>query len=129
MSTRVTARSAVLIAALGLGTGALAGAQPPEPAPLPSVVLPAALDRVLRDYEQAWQAKDAAKLAGLFAEDGFVLSSGVPPVRGRIAIQAHYTGRVAVALRPSPSPPKAPWATSSAASRGRRGSPTSASSP
>ena len=73
--------------------GALVAAQAPDPPPLPSVVLPAALDRVLRDYEQAWQAKDPAKLATLFAEDGFVLSSGVPPVRGRAAIQAHYAGQ------------------------------------
>ena len=27
-------------------------------APLPSVVLPPALDRVLRDYETAWKAQD-----------------------------------------------------------------------
>ena len=93
MSTRVTVRAAVVIAALGLGARALVAAQPPEPTPLPAVVLPADLDRVLRDYEQAWQAMDAAKLAALFAEDGFVLSSGVPPVRGRVAIQAHYTGQ------------------------------------
>ena len=61
-------------------------------AALPSVTLPPALDRVLRDYEKAWQAKDAAGLAALFAEDGFVLASGRPPVRGRDAIRAAYTG-------------------------------------
>lgn len=57
---------------------------------LPSVDLPPALDRVLRDYERAWQAKDAAGLAALFTEDGFVLSSGKPPVRGRDAIKVAY---------------------------------------
>jgi ketosteroid isomerase-like protein len=57
---------------------------------LPSVDLPPALDRVLRDYEHAWQAKDAAALAALFTEDGFVLSNGKPPVRGRDAIRAAY---------------------------------------
>lgn len=61
--------------------------------PLPSVTLPAALARVLTDYEMAWQRKDAAALAGLFADDGFVLSSGVPPVRGRAQIERHYTGQ------------------------------------
>jgi ketosteroid isomerase-like protein len=86
-------RAAALIAAWGLSAAAPAAAQAPEPGPLPSVVLPAPLDRVLRDYEQAWQAKDAPRLASLFAEDGFVLSSGVPPVRGRAAIQAHYSGQ------------------------------------
>jgi ketosteroid isomerase-like protein len=60
--------------------------------PLPSVTLPPALDRVLRDYEKAWTAKDAAALAGLFAEDGFVLSSGSPMVRGRADIEKHYQG-------------------------------------
>ena len=66
---------------------------PPAPAaPEPSVALPPPLERVLRDYESAWQRKDAAALAALFAEDGFVLSSGNPPVRGRAAIERHYSG-------------------------------------
>jgi ketosteroid isomerase-like protein len=60
---------------------------------LPSVELPPPLARVLTDYETAWQAKDATALAKLFAEDGFVLSGGTPPVRGRAAIEKHYTGR------------------------------------
>jgi len=66
---------------------------PPPSSPLPSVTLPAPLARVLTDYEQAWARKDAAGLAALFAEDGFVLSSGTPPVRGRAAIERHYTGQ------------------------------------
>lgn len=59
---------------------------------LPSVALPLALDRVLRDYEGAWRAKDAAALAALFTEDGFVLSQGRPPVRGRENIRERYKG-------------------------------------
>lgn len=66
------------------------GQQPTPPAPLPSIALPPALDRVLRDYERAWRAKDAAALADLFTEDGFVLSNGSPPVRGHAAIRARY---------------------------------------
>jgi hypothetical protein len=31
------------------------GQEPTPPAPLPPVPLPPALDRVLRDYERAWQ--------------------------------------------------------------------------
>jgi len=58
----------------------------------PSVPLPPELARVLTDYEAAWQAKDAAGLASLFAEDGFVLSSGRPPVRGRAQIEERYQG-------------------------------------
>jgi ketosteroid isomerase-like protein len=58
-----------------------------------SITLPPDLDRVLRDYEVAWQKRDAAALAGLFAEDGFVLSGNTDPVRGRVQIQKHYTGQ------------------------------------
>jgi len=61
------------------------------PAPLPSVPLPPALDRVLRDYERAWQAHDANQLSTLFTEDGFVLTNGRPPVRGRQAIRDAYS--------------------------------------
>jgi ketosteroid isomerase-like protein len=59
-------------------------------AEIASVDLPPELDRVLRDYESAWQAKDAKKLAELFTEDGFVLSNGKPAVRGRAAIRESY---------------------------------------
>src|SRR6185436_2510558 len=59
---------------------------------LPSVNLPSELNRVLRDYERAWGARDAAGLSALFAEDGFVLQGGRPPVRGRSAIRAAYAG-------------------------------------
>jgi ketosteroid isomerase-like protein len=55
-----------------------------------AIELPPELDRVLRDYEKAWQARDAAALAQLFTEDGFVLSNGKPPVRGRAAIENAY---------------------------------------
>jgi ketosteroid isomerase-like protein len=64
--------------------------QTPTLPALPSVALPPEFDRVLRDYERAWRARDAAALAALFAEDGFVMSNGRPPVRGREAIRAAY---------------------------------------
>jgi ketosteroid isomerase-like protein len=83
---------AALVVALSLAGSGSSRAQPPEASP-PSVTLPAPLARVLTDYERAWQAKDAAALAALFTPDGFVLSSGSPPVRGREAIQRHYTGQ------------------------------------
>lgn len=57
---------------------------------LPSFELPEAVERVLRDYERAWRARDAAGLAALFTEDGFVLANGRPPVRGRAAIREAY---------------------------------------
>lgn len=63
------------------------------PASQPSVDLPPELDRVLRDYEAAWTAKDAARLSRIFAEDGYVLPSGAAPQKGRAAVEAFYTGQ------------------------------------
>ena len=80
---------AIALLTFSVVAGALAQ-QPP--AALPSVTLPPQLDRVLRDYERGWRDKDAAALAQLFTEDGFVLSNGKPPVRGRAAIRDAYTG-------------------------------------
>ena len=85
---------AVFAITLSVLTTALVFAQPQSPAAQePSVKLPPALARVLTDYQAAWRNRDAAGLARLFAEDGFVLPSGRPPVRGRAAIQQHYTGQ------------------------------------
>ena len=73
-------------------TPAFACGEEPAAGELPSVRLPQELARVLTDYEAAWRAKDAAALARLFDEDGFVLANGGPPVRGRAAIERHYRG-------------------------------------
>jgi len=67
--------------------------------PLPSVTLPAELDRVLRDYEAAWRSGDAAKVAALFSVDGFVLQNGRAPVRGRDGIAKAYTGQASGELK------------------------------
>ncbi len=69
-----------------------APAQTPAAAVEPSIDLPPDVARVLRDYEQAWRRKDAAALSRLFAEDGYVLPNGGAPVKGRVAIERHYTG-------------------------------------
>lgn len=66
---------------------------------LPSVALPPALDRVLRDYERAWRARDVPALMALFTEDGFVLQPGRAPVRGRAALARAYEGQGGGALR------------------------------
>jgi ketosteroid isomerase-like protein len=58
----------------------------------PTVELPRELDRVLTEYEKAWSNRDAKALAALFTEDGFVLPSGRPPVRGRASIESYYQG-------------------------------------
>ena len=59
------------------------------PPPLPSITLPAELDRVLRDYERAWTNSAEDALADLFTPDGFV-PTGQGWVRGREAIRATY---------------------------------------
>ena len=51
----------------------------------------AELDRVLRNYETAWAAENSEALAQLFTEDGFVLSGGNQPIRGRADIRNHYS--------------------------------------
>lgn len=82
-------RSGLLALAVLCAAPAAARAQS-EATSLPSVTLPPDLERVLRDYENAWRARDADALATLFHEDGFVLSVGQPPVHGRTAIRARY---------------------------------------
>ncbi len=57
---------------------------------IPYVTLPAELDRVLRDYEERWEAGNGDGLADLFTEDGFVLSNQRRPARGRAAIRGRY---------------------------------------
>lgn len=90
MPTRV--HTGLLVLTLSLSAAVATLRAPREERPLPSVELPPPLARVLRDYELAWRARDAAALAALFAEDGFVLSSGRPPVRGRERIEERYAG-------------------------------------
>lgn len=89
---------------LGFGVAAvpLLATDLPRPTPsaeVPDAVLPPELDRVLRDYERAWRTGDAAALAALFTEDGFILQSNRPPTRGRAAIRAAYEGQGGAPLR------------------------------
>ena len=86
-------KRAMVVGAMLWATTALFQTPTEAPAPaLPSVELPPSLSRVLADYETAWSGRDPKALAALFAEDGFVLPSGRPPVRGRAAIERYYTG-------------------------------------
>lgn len=85
-------RMAVLAIIATLWMSAHATGQQQPAVQEPSVKLPPDLARVLTDYESAWRGRDAAALARLFAEDGFVLPNGRPPVRGRAAIEKYYTG-------------------------------------
>ena len=68
---------------------------------LPSVTLPADIERVLKDYEKAWSANDAPALASLFLPDGMALPSGQQPARGTDAIRKAYShgGAMPTSLR------------------------------
>jgi ketosteroid isomerase-like protein len=80
------------ILALLVCSPAAVGAQQPAVADtLPSVALPPALERVLRDYERAWEGGDVTALVGLFTEDGFV-PSRQGWRRGGSAIREQYAG-------------------------------------
>jgi ketosteroid isomerase-like protein len=57
-----------------------------------SIDLPAPLARVLREYEGAWRARDAAALAQLFVDGEVVMPNGCAPVKGRAAVQSCYSG-------------------------------------
>jgi ketosteroid isomerase-like protein len=95
-------RLAVIVLSGLLMAGPVVAQESAAPSPaarVADVALPAALDRVLRDYEQAWRTGDAKALAGLFAEDGFILQSNQLPVRGRAAIEAAYAGQGSSPLR------------------------------
>lgn len=79
-----------MAALIGFDVAHLSGQAAPDPSAVLEIELPADLDRVLRDYEAAWQARDPDGLAALFAPDGFVLRGGHPPVRGRDGIRVAY---------------------------------------
>ncbi len=84
---------AVVAISVMVWTSAVSVERPPAGAQEPSVKLPPALARVLTDYEAAWRTpRDAPGLAALFADDGFVLPNGEPPIHGRAAIQQYYSG-------------------------------------
>lgn len=97
-------RCLLIGAALGFALTAAPALAQDDPAPaapqrMSDVALPPDLDRVLRDYERAWRAGDAAALAALFTEDGFILQSNRPPTRSRAAIRAAYDGQGGAPLR------------------------------
>src|SRR5262245_24457917 len=89
----VVTTSLVFVSIIVFAIGALSCAHvQPTSSSGDAETLPADFADVLRHYENDWRNKDAAALAALFTEDGFVLSPGHSPVQGRIAIQQAYIG-------------------------------------
>lgn len=93
-------RLLLLAAAFSVAAWADVSAPPAAPpaATLPSIALPPAIDRVLRDYEKAWAAKDDEALARLFTSDGYALPNGQPPAAGATAIRAAYAQNAGMPL-------------------------------
>jgi ketosteroid isomerase-like protein len=60
----------------------------------PTVSLPPEMDRVLKDYESAWIAKDTAALAKLFTSGGMALPSSQMPAEGEERIRKAYAPHV-----------------------------------
>lgn len=67
----------------------LQGAVPAEPPPLEST-----MGALLRAYEQAWNAGDAAGVANLYAENAWAAFANLPAVSGRETIGSLMTERV-----------------------------------
>jgi ketosteroid isomerase-like protein len=82
---------AILVLSLVVAPPVPGQAASADPLGLDPITLPPALDRVLRDYEAAWEAGDGARLAALFTEDGFALNNGSLPMRGRSRIAPMLT--------------------------------------
>jgi uncharacterized protein (TIGR02246 family) len=53
------------------------------------------VERILADFAAAFNAKDAVKLAALYADDGVLMPLGAPVLRGRAAIQQALQAMVA----------------------------------
>lgn len=93
-------RIAVCLLPFALVFSAAVHAREPIPsvAAAPSVTLPPALDRVLRNYEKAWIAGDVDALAALFVTEGYALPNGQPPAAGADAIRKAYRQNAGSAL-------------------------------
>ena len=49
-------------------------------------------NKMAAEWAAAYNAKDAAKLAGFYTEDAVVMPPNLPMVKGRAAIEAHFKG-------------------------------------
>jgi ketosteroid isomerase-like protein len=84
--------SIVVLSVLTVATSAAQQPQQQRASSEAPIDLPAPLARVLRDYEAAWRARDAAALAQLFVDGEVVMPNGCAPVKGRAAVQSCYSG-------------------------------------
>jgi ketosteroid isomerase-like protein len=53
------------------------------------------LAKLASEFELAYNAKDAAKIASFYADDAVIMAPGLPIIKGRPSIEAHYLREVA----------------------------------
>ena len=53
-----------------------------------------ALNKLAAEWAAAYNAKDAAKVASLYADDAVLLPPNLPMVKGRANIEAHFKGEI-----------------------------------
>lgn len=75
---------AVTVAAALVVTGIVQGQGKTDPA----------LNKLAADWAAAFNAKDAAKVASLYAEDAVLMPPNQPMVKGRANIEAHWRGQI-----------------------------------
>ena len=91
----------VSIAVLGLLVILLLGCQAPAPPPPPdtSAEDKAAIEATTPVWEEAFNAGDAATIAGLYTPDGILYPPNAEPVQGREAIQAFWQGVIDTGIK------------------------------
>jgi len=67
-----------------------------------------AMDKIAKEYMAAFNAKDAAKLAAMYADDAVLMPPNHALVKGRASIEAYFTqdfrqGAMTLQLRPTES--------------------------
>ncbi len=75
---------AVTVAAAFVVTGIVQGQGKTDPA----------LNKLAADWAAAFNAKDAAKIASLYADDAVLMPPNQPMVKGRADIEAHWKGQI-----------------------------------
>jgi uncharacterized protein (TIGR02246 family) len=53
-----------------------------------------ALNKLAAEWAAAFNAKDAAKIASLYADDAVLMPPNLPMVKGRANIEAHFKGEI-----------------------------------
>lgn len=80
----ITGRLGVAVVVAAIATAGLSGSGLGQGKTEP------ALDKLAKEFEMAFNAKDAAKVASFYADDAVLMPPGHALVKGKAAIQAYY---------------------------------------